>query len=69
MIDIIRAWKDAKYRSTLTAEQLESIPANPAGAIELNDTELSAVTGGMARSSDLSSVLRTCTSGSDSCCC
>ncbi len=42
--DIVRAWKDEEYRQTLTEEQLNSLPANPAG--ELKDTELTAVCGG-----------------------
>lgn len=34
-VDVIRAWKDAKYRSSLSEEQLKSIESNPAGeAIE-----------------------------------
>jgi mersacidin/lichenicidin family type 2 lantibiotic len=68
MIDIIRAWKDAAYRNSLTAEQLASIPANPAGSIELSDTELGAVTGGRPKS-DLTSMLQTCTAGTEDCCC
>ncbi len=42
--DIVRAWKDETYRQTLSAEQRNTLPANPAG--ELNDTELAAVCGG-----------------------
>ena len=46
---IIRAWKDPAFRATLTAEQLAALPANPAGlsAVELNETELNEVVGGM----------------------
>lgn len=68
MNKIIRAWKDAKYRATLSQEEQAQIPANPAGEVELSDAELGAVSGGRP-SSDLSSMLRTCTSGSESCCC
>jgi mersacidin/lichenicidin family type 2 lantibiotic len=32
--DIVKAWKDVKYRRTLTAKQLAQLPANPAGIIE-----------------------------------
>jgi len=42
--DIARAWKDETYRQTLSDEQLEMLPANPAG--ELNDAEMVAVCGG-----------------------
>lgn len=68
MIDIIRVWKDAAYRKSLTSAQLASVPGNPAGQIELSDTELTAVAGGRPRS-DLTSLLQTCTQGADSCCC
>ncbi len=43
-LDIVRAWKDEVYRQTLSEEQLNSLPANPAG--ELDDAELAAVCGG-----------------------
>jgi mersacidin/lichenicidin family type 2 lantibiotic len=66
MIDTIKAWKDATYRSGLSAEQLAGLPVNPAGQIELSDTELDAVNGG--RFSNMTSLLRTCTSGGDCCC-
>ncbi|MGB8857764.1 MAG: mersacidin/lichenicidin family type 2 lantibiotic [Ilumatobacteraceae bacterium] len=69
MIDTIRVWKDAAYRKSLSAAQLAGVPAHPAGGIELSDTELDAVTGGMMKRSDLSSLLSTCTSGTESCCC
>jgi len=42
--DVVRAWKDETYRQTLSDEQLEMLPANPAG--ELNDAEMAAVNGG-----------------------
>jgi len=44
-LNIVRAWKDQEYRLTLTAEQLSQIPASPAGAIDLSDTELDYVAG------------------------
>lgn len=43
--DVVRAWKDAKYRRSLSAEQLARLPENPAGMVELTDAELGA-TGG-----------------------
>jgi mersacidin/lichenicidin family type 2 lantibiotic len=46
-VDVIRAWKDADYRESLTAEELASLPANPAGMVELSDNELLGVTGGL----------------------
>lgn len=44
-IDIVRAWKDASYRASLSAEEQAMIPANPAGEVELSDAELAAIHG------------------------
>jgi mersacidin/lichenicidin family type 2 lantibiotic len=44
--ETIRAWKDPKFRSTLTPAQLKALPANPAGLVELSDTELMETGGG-----------------------
>ena len=44
--DIIRAWKDAEYRDSLSAAERAALPDNPAGAIELTQAELEAVAGG-----------------------
>jgi len=65
MIDTIRVWKDAAYRNRLSAEQLATVPGHPAGAIELSDTELDAVTGGLR--SNLTTMIRTCTVEGDCC--
>jgi len=45
-LDVIRAWKDEEYRSSLPGSELGSLPANPAGMIDLSEVELSAVVGG-----------------------
>jgi len=42
--DIVRTWKDEAYRQTLSEEQLNTLPANPAG--ELSDADLTDVCGG-----------------------
>lgn len=42
--DITRAWKDESYRASLSDEQLNLLPANPAG--ELTEAELADVAGG-----------------------
>ena len=44
--DITRAWKDENYRENLSEEELNTLPANPAGELELNETELDTVAGG-----------------------
>ena len=42
---MVRAWKDARYRQTQTAEQQAVLPVNPAGTCELADAELECVQG------------------------
>ena len=42
----IRAWKDPEYRASLTAEELALLPSNPAGLIDLTDSELGEISGG-----------------------
>ena len=43
--DIIRAWKDERYRVALGAAALGALPENPAGLLDLTDAELDAVLG------------------------
>lgn len=43
--DVIRAWKNEEYRLGLSEEERTMLPVNPAGAIELNDTELATIGG------------------------
>jgi len=45
--DLIRAWKDPVYRSSLDAAKLGALPAHPAGMIELQDEELRAASGAL----------------------
>ncbi|HEY6320898.1 MAG TPA: mersacidin/lichenicidin family type 2 lantibiotic [Thermoanaerobaculia bacterium] len=45
--DLIRAWKDPVYRSTLRDEELGALPAHPAGMIELRDDDLRGVGGAL----------------------
>ncbi len=47
-VDVIRAWKDADYRRSLSDAQRAALPANPAGRIELTAADLEAVSGGAA---------------------
>jgi mersacidin/lichenicidin family type 2 lantibiotic len=44
--DIIRAWKDPEYRSSLSPEAQALVPAHPAGLIELEDAYLDGIAGG-----------------------
>ncbi len=59
-IDIVRAWKDEEYRLSLTETQRASLPANPAGAIELTEIELSSVAGGITTALCTASVSTSC---------
>jgi mersacidin/lichenicidin family type 2 lantibiotic len=43
--DIIRAWKDAEFRSSLSEAERAMLPAHPAGSIELDDPELDRTVG------------------------
>jgi mersacidin/lichenicidin family type 2 lantibiotic len=45
--NIIRAWKDAEYRASLTEAERAQLPEHPAGLVELSDADLDAVTGGL----------------------
>jgi mersacidin/lichenicidin family type 2 lantibiotic len=43
--DVIRAWKDADYRESLSAEDRAALPNHPAGLVDLSDIELELVRG------------------------
>lgn len=45
-IDVVRAWKDPKYRAGLSEDDLAALPAHPAGVIDLGDAELGSARGG-----------------------
>jgi mersacidin/lichenicidin family type 2 lantibiotic len=45
-MNLIRAWKDAEFRATLSAEELAALPQHPAGLVELPEEEMAAVAGG-----------------------
>ena len=51
-VDIVRAWKDEDYRQSLSAEQQEQLPVNPAGLVELDDEDMSSVSGGCTTCGD-----------------
>ncbi|MCP6760156.1 MAG: mersacidin/lichenicidin family type 2 lantibiotic [Fischerella sp. CENA71] len=44
--DIIRAWKDAEFRESLSEEQRSQLPKNPAGIDEIPDESLETIVGG-----------------------
>jgi mersacidin/lichenicidin family type 2 lantibiotic len=43
---IIRAWKDAAFRETLSEQERALLPVHPAGLVLLTDDELNSVAGG-----------------------
>ena len=47
-IDVIRAWKDAAFRASLSEAERAQLPQNPAGPVELTETEAAAVEGGLS---------------------
>ena len=51
-INIIRAWKDAEYRQSLSAAELAMMPVHPAGLIQLSDDDLESVAGGRPKLTD-----------------
>jgi len=44
---IIRAWKNEAYRNSLSESERAQLPEHPAGQIELSDSGLDAVSGGL----------------------
>ena len=50
---IIRAWKDADFRNSLSDQERALLPEHPAGLVELADTELEAAAGGGSAYSEL----------------
>jgi mersacidin/lichenicidin family type 2 lantibiotic len=44
-LDIIRAWKDAKYRRSLSDAERAALPEHPSGLVELTDDELKIASG------------------------
>ena len=45
-VDLIRAWKDAEYRNSLTDAERAALPAHPAGLVEVPEEEMATVAGG-----------------------
>lgn len=44
-VNLIRAWKDADYRASLSAAELAELPENPAGLVELPEDAMAEVGG------------------------
>lgn len=50
--DIIRAWKDERFRKSLSSEQQALLPENPAGEMVLTVEEMARVNGGIVFTDD-----------------
>jgi mersacidin/lichenicidin family type 2 lantibiotic len=61
---VVRAWRDPAYRSTLSATELQALPANPAGLVELSENELMEVNGGTTPGCIITLISLTLLSGS-----
>jgi mersacidin/lichenicidin family type 2 lantibiotic len=57
-LDVVRSWKDPRYRRSLSTQQLQTLPDHPAGPAILTDQELK-VAGGLAVDEDISIPLTT----------
>ena len=44
--DVIRAWRDGEYYSSLSNEQRAALPESPASVIDLGDDALASISGG-----------------------
>jgi len=59
-IDVVRAWKDAKYRRSLSPEERARLPESPAGLVELSDDDLQ-MSGGAGHRDRFITTAPTCT--------
>jgi len=57
-LNVIRSWKDPRYRRSLSAQQIQKLPEHPAGPAVLSDQELK-VASGIALEEDFSIPLTT----------
>jgi len=57
-LDIVRSWKDPRYRRSLSTQQLQTLPDHPAGPAILTDQELK-VAGGLVVDENISIPLTT----------
>jgi mersacidin/lichenicidin family type 2 lantibiotic len=69
--EIIRAWKNPKYRKRLSVTKQRLLPENPAGIIELDDGDLRMISGGTADCTEpgcSSCTALTCLTACSQCC-
>lgn len=51
-VDVVRAWRDEEYRSSLSVEERAGLPENPAGLATISDDTLRSITGGCCLSAN-----------------
>jgi len=54
--DIVRSWKDPRYRRSLSVQQLQTLPQHPAGSATLTDQELKAASGLMLEEDEFTAI-------------
>ena len=45
-VDVVRAWRDAEYRNSLTEAERAALPEHPVGLAEIDDDVLQSIAGG-----------------------
>jgi mersacidin/lichenicidin family type 2 lantibiotic len=60
-LDIIRAWRNPRYMRSLSAEQLQRLPGNPAGSSDLSADEMKAAAGFRSREFNVETTAIDCT--------
>ncbi len=67
-IDLVRFWKDARYRQSLRTQEQTPLPENPVGEVELTEADLSGVTGASDNDCLTDAIFYTCSSTCGSIC-
>jgi len=55
-LDVVRSWKDPRYRRSLSARQLQAVPEHPSGAAMLTDQELRTASGLMLEEDEFTAI-------------
>jgi len=54
--DIVRSWKDPRYRRNLSVQQMQTLPQHPAGSAILTDQDLKAASGLMLAEDEFTAI-------------
>jgi mersacidin/lichenicidin family type 2 lantibiotic len=55
-LEVVRSWKDPRYRRNLSVQQLQTLPEHPAGSATLSDQELKAASGLMLEEDEFTAI-------------